>query len=281
MTTTPKRRRVGAATLLAGAAFVAAGFLSSPAQAGEPVEREYTTGYDSYLKESQLGTTAEAAPHDGTCPSDASVDDLDAWHFILDGNAHDFVSIDVTFNIDGTEVELTGLTPIAKPTNDAEWAAFDPETEFIADPDGKHAYVFAGGDADDFVVDAAAQLDPEADAPADFQLSHTCVAEGGGTDGTTDDTTTDDTTTDDGTTDDTTTDDGSTDQVLGTDSVNPTTTGGDEPSTDDTEVQGKVVQRGQLPRTGDSDQSLFLIGMGLITIGAVVMIARRELFVRS
>lgn len=282
MTTTPKRRRLGALTASVGAALIGLSLLASPSQAGEPVQREYTTGYDTYLKASQLGTTAEDAP-DGTCPSDESVDGLNAWHFVLDGNTHDFASITVTFDIDGTEVEYSGLTPVAKPTTDAEWAAFDPTTSFIADPNAKHAYVFAGGDADDFVVDAAAQTDPEAGAPADFQLSHACVAEGGGGDDGGDvgaDDQGDDGTTDDGGDDGTTDDggdDGTTDQVLGTDSVNPTT-GGEAPKD---EVKGNVVLPEQLPRTGDNDQSLFLLGMGLITIGAVVMIARRELFVRS
>ena len=312
MITTPSRRRVAGVSTTLGAVLVGMSFLASPAQAGEPAPppREYTSGYDTYLKASQLNTSAEDAPN-GTCPSDESVDDLNAWHFVLDGSDHDFASLDVTFSTG----EYAGLTPVSLPEDEANeaafWASFDPTANFIAEPSGKHAYVYAGGDADDTVVDAAAQTDPEAGAPADFQLSHTCaVGDTGGDDGgdvgaddqgddgatddtdeTTDDTdeTTDDTdeTTDDTdeTTDDTDettddTDDG-TDDVLGSDSVNPTTSGGADDGATDDEVKGNVVLPDQLPRTGENDRSLFVIGMGLITIGAIAMIARRELFVRS
>ena len=50
----------------------------------------------------------------------------------------------------------------------------------------------------------------------------------------------------------------------------------------DAEVKGVVITAPQeLPRTGRNDGSLFLIGMGLVTIGAVCMITRREVLVRS
>jgi LPXTG-motif cell wall-anchored protein len=69
-----------------------------------------------------------------------------------------------------------------------------------------------------------------------------------------------------------------------TGSQEPTDTGGALPETETpgSEVEGEVITApAELPRTGDNDRSLFLVGMGLITIGAISMIARRELFIRS
>jgi LPXTG-motif cell wall-anchored protein len=70
-----------------------------------------------------------------------------------------------------------------------------------------------------------------------------------------------------------------------TDSQEPSDDGGALPNTETktpSEVEGEVITApAELPRTGENDRSLFLIGMGLITIGAISMIARRELFIRS
>jgi LPXTG-motif cell wall-anchored protein len=46
------------------------------------------------------------------------------------------------------------------------------------------------------------------------------------------------------------------------------------------QVKGAVI-RGQLPRTGDNDASLAIIGTGLIAIGGAVLRARRSAFARS
>jgi LPXTG-motif cell wall-anchored protein len=66
------------------------------------------------------------------------------------------------------------------PKTTAQWASFDPDLHFIADPDGKHAYVYT--DTSGVVRDAAAQDSPDTAGPK-FQLSHVCLGEGGSTDG--------------------------------------------------------------------------------------------------
>jgi LPXTG-motif cell wall-anchored protein len=56
-----------------------------------------------------------------------------------------------------------------------------------------------------------------------------------------------------------------------------TTTGAVAPQA---EVKGAVIPD-QLPRTGDNDASLAIIGVGLIAIGGTVLLARRATFTRS
>ncbi len=267
MHSTTTRRRLGAGALIAGAAFLAIGAFAPAAQAGdpEPGPAVFGAGYDSYLNENQRGLSDEGIEGSESCPTDDAVDELTAWHFVMSANTHDFASLDVAFTLGGTNVTMSNLTPVAKPTDPAGWAAFDPDTQFIADPDGKHAYVYTDSDGG-VVRDAAAQDSPDSAGPK-FQLSHVCTGPGTGTDGSTDG--------------------GTTTGSAGTTTGTADTTTGDalpneEVADPKTEVAGEVVTRPEtLPRTGDNDRSLFLIGMGLVTIGAVAMIARRELFIRS
>jgi LPXTG-motif cell wall-anchored protein len=191
---------------------------------------------------------------------------------VLNGSSHDFVTLDVALTIDGSNVTLTGLVPVAKPTDAAGWAAFDPATEFIADPNTKHAYVYAG-DGDDVLRDAAAQLNP--DSPADkFVLSHICPSP------VTTTTTEEETTTTEEETTTTTEEETTTTTEEGT-----TTTEGETTTT--AQVLGNVVTppagvaAAQLPRTGDNDQALALIGAGLLLIGGGAMLVRRDLLGHS
>ncbi len=272
MHATPKRRRLAVGTMVAGAALTTIGLLSPAAQAGEPVEpeREYTTGYDTYLNEGQLGSTAASKDNGESCPEDASVDGLTAWHFVLQGSANDFETLDVTFDFGEGPVELAGLTPVL--VDDLEtfdWSTFDKATEFISHPTLKHAYVYTSGTGTAVLVDAAAQV-TGADPADKFQLSHTCVGDGGTTDGTdgTDDGGDDGTTTDDGGDDGTTTDDDG--------GILP-----NEETKDPNEVKGNVVLPDQLPRTGDNDGSLTIVGVALLAIGAGVLLARRTVVTGS
>ena len=61
----------------------------------------------------------------------------------------------------------------------------------------------------------------------------------------------------------------------------PTTTGDVSPTTGavapETEVKGAVVLPAQLPRTGDNDASLAIIGGALVLIGGGVLLARRNM----
>src|SRR5688500_11549580 len=109
MHATPKRRRVAVGTMVLGAALTTIGLLSPTAHAGE-AERPYTTGYDTYLNEGQLGSTADSKDNGESCPEDESVEDLTAWHFVLQGAANGFESLDVTFEFGEGEVEMAGLT---------------------------------------------------------------------------------------------------------------------------------------------------------------------------
>ena len=271
MHSTPTRRRLAATTLGVGVALLAVGLLTSPAQAaGDPI---FGAGYDSYLHDPHRGTAANSGGFVGTCPSDATVAALTAWHLVLNGSSHDFVTLDVALTIDGSNVTLTGLVPVAKPTDAAGWAAFDPATEFIADPNTKHAYVYAG-DGDDVLRDAAAQLNP--DSPADkFVLSHICPSP------VTTTTTEEETTT---TEEETTT---TTEEETTTTTEEETTTTAEEETTTTAQVLGNVVTpaggvaAAQLPRTGDNDQALALIGAGLLLIGGGAMLVRRDLLGHS
>jgi len=166
---TPRRRRFAAATLALGVVFAASGVFLSPAEAAGPAV--FGAGYDSYLLANQRGTTAAEKETGSACPGNAVVAGMTAWHFVLAGNTHDFASLDVAFVLNGVNVTLTGLTP--KTT--ASWATFDPAHNFIADPDGKHAYVYTSGTGS--VSDAASQDTPDSAGPQ-IVLSHTCAGAG-------------------------------------------------------------------------------------------------------
>jgi len=250
MHATPLRRRIAGATMALGAIFVAMSLVAPSAHAGAAVTDPFfntdTDTYDTYLHDEHRGTPATASGFEGTCPTDESVAGLTAWHLVLTDSDQDYSTLDVRVEIDGVATTLS-LTPKAK----GDWAGFDPTANFMADPSLKHAYVYAG-DADDVLVDAAAQVTP--DGPADkIVLSHICPGEES---------------TDTGSTDTGTTDTGS---VLGS-------TGSQDTGGTDTEVKGEVIEQApqQLPATGSGDQSLFIIGMACLTVGSIAMVARRK-----
>ena len=294
ITRSPRRQRLGAVTLLIGALLVAFGLLAPPAQAADPGDTVFGAGYDVYLHDAHRGVLADGFAGDETeegadCPSNAIVDGMTGWHFVIPGSDHAFDTLDVAFQLDADpEPEIVTLT------KKTDWTGFDPTTNFFSAPSGKHAYVYTSGDDDVMLLDAAAQVLPSASLDK-FNLSHTCPGGGEATtdDGTTDETTTDDgttdeTTTDDGTTDETTTDDGTTDETTtddGSDDVLATTGSVTDGTTDEnakpsTEVLGEVITPAAetLPATGANDRSLLVLGIGLIAIGAVVLIAKRSVF---
>ena len=183
-------------------------------------------GYDTYLKASHRGVAAAAKDNESPCPDLSGVSGETAWHFVLDGNDHDFLTLDVAFTIEGSNVTLSGLTPKA-----ATDPTFDPALNFAPAPTGKHAYVFTANTGT--VRDAAAHVLPDAVLETDFQLSHTCV--GSGTTTTTEGTTTTTegtTTTTEGTT---TTTEGTTTTTEGTTTTTEGTTTTTEGTTTTTE----------------------------------------------
>jgi LPXTG-motif cell wall-anchored protein len=270
---TPRRRRLAGASLALGMVLATSGIFLSPAKAAGPAV--FPAGYDSYLQENQRGIAAAEKETGAACPTDAAVAGLTAWHFVLTGGSHDYVSLDVAFVLGGTNVTLSGLTP--KTT--ADWATFDPNAHFIASPDTKHAYVYTSGTGS--VRDAASQNSPDSTGPQ-IVLSHTCAGSGSttttteGTTTTTEGTTTTTegtTTTTEGTT---TTTEGTTTTTEGTTTTEvspssteqgPTTTAG-EPTTSET-VAGEQVTRA-LPTTGSSTTLPLVVAGGALILGGLV-----------
>ena len=241
---TPRRRRFAAATLAFGLVLAASGLFLSPAKAAGPAV--FGAGYDSYLQENQRGATAAEKQTGSTCPGNPVVAGKTAWHFVLTANTHDFASLDVAFVLNGVNVTLTGLTP----QTTASWATFNPALHFIADPNGKHAYVYTTGTGS--VRDAASQNTPDSTGST-IVLSHTCA--GAGTT----------TTTTEGTT---------TTAVSPTTTEGTTTTAGD-PTTSDT-VAGVQLTKA-LPRTGSSSTGMLgFAGGALILAGLVILRLGRE-----
>jgi LPXTG-motif cell wall-anchored protein len=291
---TPRRRRLAGASLALGMVLATSGIFLSPAKAAGPAV--FPAGYDSYLQENQRGIAAAEKETGAACPTDAAVAGLTAWHFVLTGGSHDYVSLDVAFVLGGTNVTLSGLTP--KTT--ADWATFDPNAHFIASPDTKHAYVYTSGTGS--VRDAASQNSPDSTGPQ-IVLSHTCAGSGStttttegtttttegttttteGTTTTTEGTTTTTegtTTTTEGTTTTTegttTTTEGTTTTTEGTTTTEvspssteqgPTTTAG-EPTTSET-VAGEQVTRA-LPTTGSSTTLPLVVAGGALILGGLV-----------
>jgi LPXTG-motif cell wall-anchored protein len=248
MHATPLRRRIAAATITVGAVLVGVSLFAPSANAGGAPTRVYTTGFETYLNEGQLGTTADSKDDGQSCPTDESVAGLTAWHFVLEGSANDFEQLVVTFDIGGTQVERTYSSVVVAGGDLAtfDWSTFDKDTEALSTPDGKHAYVYTGGGGSAVLVDAAANVSG-ADPSDKFQLSHTCAGEG-------------------------TTDDGGDDG--GDDGDVQATTGSQEP---EAEVKGVVVLPQQLPATGDNDASMAIIGTTLVLIGGGILLVRRNL----
>ena len=105
---------------------------------------------DISVKDSQVPTTAEDVANQQTdCPGFVEGGAFDVWHFVLDGNTHDFVELTAEFS--------TGNVTIT---------SFGP-------PSAKHAYVQTP--AGSVLNDAYADVTPNTNLPGDFQLSHVCV----------------------------------------------------------------------------------------------------------
>ena len=163
---TPRRRRISAALLVFGAFLGTFGLFISPAQAAgtDPV---FGDGYDSYLNANQRGIAGSGVEQRTDCPTNAVVSGMTAWHFVLTQNSHEFASLDVAFNLGGSNVTLNGLT--AKTT--AQWGSFDPAANFITSPSLKHAYVYTSTTG--ILRDAASQDTPNTSGPK-LVLSHHC-----------------------------------------------------------------------------------------------------------
>ena len=249
---TPRRRRFAAATLAFGLVLAASGLFLSPAKAAGPAV--FGAGYDSYLQENQRGVTAAEKQTGSTCPSNSVVAGTTAWHFVLTANTHDFASLDVALVLNGVNVTLTGLTP--KTT--ADWATFNPALHFIADPNGKHAYVYTSGTGS--VRDAASQNAPDSTGPT-IVLSHTCAGAG----------TTTTTEVSPSSTEGTTT----TTEVSPSSTEQGSSTTAGETTTPET-VAGVQLTRA-LPKTGSSSTGMLGFGGGaLILAGLVILRLGRE-----
>ncbi|MEU3396853.1 LPXTG cell wall anchor domain-containing protein, partial [Streptomyces filamentosus] len=162
----------------------------------------FATGGDNEITLNQKLplTAADAKP--GECP-DSIPANQDGWHFVLPGNKGEFVKLEVTFEPGGTQVIEDFST--------------------FGNPKGKHAYVASPAGA----TLTAASATIKGTTPQDeFQLSHTCAAEGEETTGgnTTGETTTGETTTGE-TTGETTTGETTTGETTGETTTGETTTG--------------------------------------------------------
>lgn len=252
-----RKAAVGFACVVAGLTS-AFGALAVPAAATAAPPVFENPHYDTYLKAAQRGVTAESMDAAETaCPEVTAVSGETGWHFVLDGDSHDFATIDVAFNIDGVQVVLVELTPKA-----ADDPTFDITLNYVASPTGKHAYVYTASSGT--LLDAAAFVSPRA-LLGDFQLSHTCVGEGTTT--TTEGTTTTESTTT--TTEGTTTTESTTTTTEGTTTTSATVLG----STTSATVLGIQVTR-DLPRTGTGSTlplvwtAVVLLGSGLALLGS-------------
>ena len=194
---------------------------------------------NAFLHEAHKGSTNPGFKS-GDCPAppEGAAGDW-GWHFVLPGSTSDFVTVDVDFASYG----------------------FHQHVPFVADPDGKHAYVYTPGP--DTLNDARAVV---TGTETEFVLSHVC-------EGTTSTTTTTvpETTT---TVPETTT------TVPETTTTVPETTttigdvGGETATTAPPSVLGETESRAvageALPRTGSgSTMILVVMGLGLIVLGGL------------
>lgn len=267
-----RKAAIGALCLTTGL-LSAFGAIAGPASA-DVAPAVFGAGYDTYVKDEHRGLTAEAKVTGSTCPDIAGSGET-AWHFVLDGNANDFLTLDVAFRFGVTDVTLSGLTPKA-----ATDPTFDMTKNFAPQPDGKHAYVFTATTGT--LRDAAAHVTPDATLD-DFQLSHTCVGNGTTTSSSSSSSTTSSSTTSSSTTSSSTTSSSTTSTTAPTTTTSttaPTTTEAvlgtvvtqADPSTSVT-VKGVQVTR-TLPRTGTSSTlplsqaAVVLVAVGLAFLGA-------------
>ena len=246
--------RIAAGITLVGASLLAFGTFAPMAQAdtgptpyedkddGEPGTRDCAS-YDPALIEFKI----DSQPEDG----DYFEGDAEVKGDLPDGF---FISI--------TGVDTTGDVVVF------DWAAFVADGDDVdTDPDPfpiDIVLVKAGPGGIEYTYTApGAVSDTDLESPKD-SISHVTfcfdIPEEGTTGG---DTTGGDTT-------------GGTDDVLGTGGEADTTggtTGGTPPPV---EVAGEVIEPDTLPRTGDNDRSLAIIGGALVLIGGGIMLIRRN-----
>jgi len=255
MTNNPTRKRLASGSLIIGIAMMAFGAVGSPAHAGP---------------------AGEPAGNNGTIKVDGT--DFDTHP---DNEPHVGCTFQVDFYGFDASTEVTMLFEAQPPTGDAVLLT---EDGVLDDDDNTGGGSEAGLDGQFTIdlTDALASYTPHENQGYHVKLTITADdgdeqgaqtkhktywVEGCDTGGTDGDTTGGDT----GTT---------------TGSVSPTTgaadtTGGVAPT--GSEVKGEVITApaAELPRTGSADRSLFLIGMAFLAVGAVALIAKREVFLRS
>jgi LPXTG-motif cell wall-anchored protein len=227
-------RRLGRGLAVVGLVIAAMGLLPQAASAAP----NWDPADNAFLHEAHKGSSNPGFKT-GDCPArpEGAAGDW-GWHFVLPGNTSDFITIDVDFQNDG----------------------FTQHIAFVADPDGKHAYVYTSGP--DTLLDARAHV---SGTETEFVLSHVCT----GTTSTTTTTTVPETTT---TVPETTT------TVPETTTTVPETTttlggGGGETATTAASVLGeqetRAVAGDALPRTGTNTIGLVVAGLVLILLGSI------------
>jgi hypothetical protein len=133
---------------LAGAAMIAVALAPWVGGSASAVTR---ADADIFLKVSQRNTdpaTLPAEQKQTDCPGFVASEPFDYFHFVLDGDSHQFVEVTAEFS--------TGNVTL------------------VVDPQSKHAYVKAPTGS--ILLDAYADVTPDdASIPSDFQLSHVCL----------------------------------------------------------------------------------------------------------
>src|SRR5690606_12277178 len=101
----PGRFKAGVAALSAGIVLAVA-VMAAPALADDPLPFTFGAGYDAYLKVAHRGTVATANQNssESSCPDVTSLEGETGWHFVLDGNTNDFVTVDAAFELDGIQI---------------------------------------------------------------------------------------------------------------------------------------------------------------------------------
>jgi LPXTG-motif cell wall-anchored protein len=248
MTINPTRQRIASASLIVGIAMIAFGAVGPPVQAapaGEPAGNNGTIKVDG----TEFDTHPDNQPHVGC-------------------------SFQVDFYGFDANTEVTMVFEAQPPTGDAVLVT---EDAVLHDDDNSGGGSEAGLDGQFTIdlTDALASFTPH--EQQGFHVKLTITADDGDEQGAQIKHKTywvegcDVGTTDGGTT---------------TGGVAPTTgeadTTGDVAPVDN-EVKGAVITApaAELPRTGSADRSLFVIGMAFIVAGALALIAKREVFLRS
>jgi hypothetical protein len=220
---------------------------------------------DIFLKESQQNSnpaTDQGIERKTDCPGYVSGAPFDYFHFVLDGNAHDFVEVTAEFS--------TGNVTL------------------VVDPQSKHAYMRAP--AGSVLLDAYADVTPDdASIPGDFQLSHVCLGTPGESTTPTTVTTTPTTVTTTPTTVTTTPTTVTTTPTTVTQStaqqsvsVLPTKVE-NKPATESDDTEVLAAEAGQLPHTGAGLPVgvLLMVSLGLLLGGGALMLLPGLAFARG